>query len=84
MKIKGKEVVGVAFAYDGCHKIYVVEDRKDIDEAFAYGYTILPLSVLKTTYDNSCSLRYISNWKMTVSYIKQGKKGDFKEEKGGE
>lgn len=26
MKINGKEVIGKSFAYDNCHKIYVLED----------------------------------------------------------
>ena len=29
IKINGIEVVGDYFAYDGCHKIYILEDEKD-------------------------------------------------------
>lgn len=29
MKINGKEVLGTKFAYDGCHRIYIIEDDKD-------------------------------------------------------
>lgn len=29
MKINNKEVIGKQFAYDGCHKIYIIEDLQD-------------------------------------------------------
>ena len=28
MKVNGKEVKGIGIAYDGCHKIYIIEDEK--------------------------------------------------------
>ena len=30
MKINWKEVLGTKFDYDGCHKIYIIEDDKDL------------------------------------------------------
>ena len=29
MKINNVEVIGNRFAYDGCHKIYVIENQED-------------------------------------------------------
>jgi len=70
MKINGQVVVGKEFAYDGCHKIYIIEDEEDKKEAID-GYTILPISLLKKTYENSCSLRFIHNWKLNKTYVLQ-------------
>lgn len=33
MKINNVEVVGNKFAYDGCHKIYIIEDMEDEQKA---------------------------------------------------
>ena len=74
MKINGIEVVGNEFAYDGCHKIYIIEDENDRNQALEYDYDILPISELLATYNKSCSFRFISNWKLTTNYVKQGGK----------
>ena len=67
------------FAYDGCHKIYLLEDEEDLKHANEIGYTILPITKLKETYENSCSLRFINNWKLTKVYAKQCSKVTIKE-----
>ena len=59
------------FAYDNCHKIYILEDDTDIMQARELGYSILPITLLETTYNNSCSLRFISNWKLSERYVEQ-------------
>ena len=79
MKINGKKVKGNKFAYDGCHKIYVCEDEKDIKEAVEIGYAILDIRQLKNIYENSCSLKFISSWKLDKSYIKQYEEAIFEE-----
>ena len=40
MKINGKEILGKEFAFDGCHKIYIIEDDDDKKMAIEYGYII--------------------------------------------
>lgn len=72
MKINGKNIDGKKFAYDGCHKIYVIEDKKDEKEAIDLCYSILGIKKLPETYYKSCPLRFISNWKLTKTYIEQG------------
>lgn len=79
MKINGKKVKGNKFAYDGCHKIYVCEDEKDIKEAVEIGYAILDIRQLKNIYENSCPLKFISSWKLDKSYIKQYEEAIFEE-----
>ncbi len=72
MKINGKTVIGDYFVWDGCHKIYVVEDMEDVKEANEYGYTeLIDIGELEEYYNNSCPLRFINNWKLTVSYVDQ-------------
>lgn len=74
MKLNGIEVVGNEFAYDGCHKIYVIEDENDRNQALEYDYDILPISELLTKYNRSCELKFISNWKLTKKYVGQYEK----------
>lgn len=53
MKINNVEVVGNKFAYDGCHKIYIIEDMEDEQKAIDCGYEIFNISELVDTYRNS-------------------------------
>lgn len=59
------------FAYDGCHKIYILEDESDESEALDYGYEILPINLLKEKYNESCDLKFIRNWKLDKLYARQ-------------
>ena len=40
MRINGKQVIGDYYAYDNCHKIYIIEDEDDMKQAKEYGYSI--------------------------------------------
>jgi hypothetical protein len=77
MKINGQEVVGDKFAYDGCHKIYVIESIRDREEAKDSGYDIIPISELKKKYNKSCGLQFISNWSLSKSYVRQFEDAEF-------
>lgn len=61
MKINNVEVIGDKFAYDGCHKIYLIEDQEDEQKSHECGYKILDISQLMKTYEYSCELRFIRN-----------------------
>lgn len=78
-KINGIEVIGDKFAYDGCHKIYILEDTEDIKQATEIGYEILPIQKIEINYKLSCDLRFINNWKLDKTYVSQ-----FYEEEHGE
>ena len=69
--INGKETSAKEFAYDGCHKIYLLEQEQDRDEARDCGYDILPISRLQKTFDSSCGLQFIDNWKLDKCYVSQ-------------
>ena len=59
------------FAYDRCHKIYILENQADEDMMIEYDYTILPIEQLEETYNNSCSLKFIRNAQLTTIYAPQ-------------
>lgn len=59
------------FAFDGCHKIYIMETIEDIMDFTAYGYDIYPIEKLKETWKNSCPLRFIDNGKLNKIYVPQ-------------
>lgn len=57
------------FAYDGCHKIYLLESDEQEKDAIGCGYKILPVEDLKKPYGNSCSLRFIAWWDLDKDYV---------------
>lgn len=79
MKINDIEVIGKEFAYNGCHKIYILEDEKDKQEAKDVGYIILPINLISKCYIESCPMRFINNWKLTKSYVKQCRTATFED-----
>lgn len=58
-------------AYDGCHKIYICEDDEDLKEATEIGYQIHNIDELETLFNQSCSLVFIHNWKLTTTSVGQ-------------
>ena len=71
MKINGETIKAEEFAYDGCHKIFLIETPADRDEANEVGFDILPINKLKKTFDDSCGLQFISNWSWSKRYVEQ-------------
>lgn len=61
MKINNQRITAKIFAWDRCHKIYLIETRKDKKEYLEYGYSLFPINGLEEAYKNSCSLRFISH-----------------------
>lgn len=69
MKINNIEISAKYFGYDGCHKIYLIETEEQRREAQSSEYTVLHISKLKKTFENSCGLRFISSWDLSKSNI---------------
>lgn len=67
------------FAYDGCHKIYIIEDNQDHIEALESDYKIHNIDDLEDIYLTSCPLKFISNWKLTITYAEQSEDAIFGE-----
>lgn len=61
----------LGFAYDGCHKIYILEDDKDLKNAKNMGYLIKSIEELPRIWANSCELKFIRNWKLDKLIIAQ-------------
>ena len=76
-KINGLTVDQKKFAYEGCHKIYLISNKKQEEEAKSYDYKILPIEALKETFENSCGLRFIHTWTLKKTFVKQGEKANF-------
>jgi hypothetical protein len=79
MKINGKTVTGDRFAFDGCHKIYIIDTPEQEAEARRYGYEIYPIEDIEQTYEDSCNLKFISSWNDDdfVSYVRQSEDATF-------
>jgi len=76
MKINGQETHAKEFAFDGCHKIYLIEDKMDLNEANMV-YDILPISLIEKAFNESCGLQFISNWKLTKRFVDQFEEACF-------
>jgi hypothetical protein len=78
MKINGKETLAKTFAYDGCHKIYLIENEQQLQEARENEYSIRPIAQLKQTFENSCGLRFIDCWGFDKpKYVNQFEEAEF-------
>jgi hypothetical protein len=86
MYVNGKEIKGNMFVYDGCHKIYIIEDYEDLRNCqecwgeLVNGRDLFDISLLKDCYENSCDLRFISNWKLDIQYVRQFENAEFRYE----
>lgn len=83
------------FAFDGCHKFYLIQTKKDRAQALEAGYDLLPINRLPLEFQNSCPLRYINTWKLKAiipqftpavrfEWVERGRKHwvTFKEKEG--
>ncbi len=74
LKINGNVVEATEFAYDGCHKIYLITWGGDRDLMFDYGFTeadIHPIETLPEVWEDTCPLRFISSADLSVHYVEQ-------------
>ena len=69
------EVVGIGFLWDGCHKIYILQNEDDKQHAIKEnGYNeddVYPLERLEEIYEKSCCLRFIENYDLQKIYVRQ-------------
>ncbi len=77
MKVNGKEIVGIGFAYDGCHKFFVLKNEEEKEEALFYGHEFHKLRWLKRYWEISCPLKFIISWDLSCYYVKQGEQATF-------
>lgn len=79
LTINGHEITADSFAWDECHKIYLINTEEDLDKFIEYEYKIFPISLLQEAYENSCGLRFISDGDLDFSPVEQGQDAEFKE-----
>lgn len=77
MKVNGKEIKGIGFAFDGCHKIYVVKNKQQAQQAQESGYYTYQMHHLPHMWANACPLRFISTWDLTDYYVHQSEQAVF-------
>ncbi len=56
------------FIFDGCHKIYLLRKKAEVEQCRADGYEIHPMKELERTFANACPLRFI-NWEGTLETV---------------
>lgn len=62
-KIAAIEASGFPLAFDGCHKIYFLEDEERRKDAAEYDYEpFLPSTELRECIARSCGLVFVSRW----------------------
>ena len=79
MKINGKLIEATEFAYDGCHKIYLITTPTGREEILADGYEEFhPIAELPQVWEQSCCLRFISPADLEgPNIVAQGEKAIF-------
>lgn len=74
--INGRTSAATQFAWDGCHKIYLVENEvglRNVD-----GYDLYPIARLAKAWGDSCGLRFISPADLdSPDYVKQFEDADI-------
>jgi hypothetical protein len=77
MTINGTQIKAKQFAWDGCHKIYLINTDEDKKTFLEYGYDLFPISELEEAYNESCSLRFISNGDLSQEVVSQFQDATF-------
>lgn len=68
-KVKEMAPEATQFAWDGCHKIYIIENQEELAEAKNVGYEILDIKNLETAWEKSCELKFINFWNLDKDAI---------------
>jgi hypothetical protein len=66
---------GLVFVYDGCHKVYLIDSEEGRRQMFESGwseYDFQHPSELPAVWEETCSLRFISNADLKRMYVQQG------------
>jgi hypothetical protein len=74
LTINDQVIEATEFAYDGCHKIYLIIWGGDRDLMLDCGYTadhIHPIEELPEVWADTCPLRFISSADLSAHYIEQ-------------
>ena len=70
MKINNVEIKDKYFAFDTCHKIYILSNQDEMYQAIKLGYEIKETKDIVNTYNKSCSLKFIDFWNVEKKHIR--------------
>lgn len=59
-RINGKPITQKKVAFDGCHKLYLIDTPSEEAMLRGYGYDIHDIAQLPSLWDGSCPLRFIA------------------------
>ena len=65
------------FAFDGCHKFYLIDNPKDERMMRELGYQIYEIDDLPLAWNDSCPLRFIMSANLETTYVSQGEPARF-------
>lgn len=69
-KVKEMAPQATQFVWDGCHKIYIIENEEEATEAKKSGYAVLNIEDdLETAWKDSCNLKFINFWNLDKDAI---------------
>lgn len=78
LTINDTVITAIGFAFDGCHKIYLLENEKDCEKMHDYGYDLYLIEGLPEAWLHTCSLRFIESADLTTTYVRQFEPAFFK------
>ena len=68
--INGRAITETAFAFDGCHKIYLLHNHQ-YDEYRELDYTLYEIDDLPRVWTDTCPLRFINSGDLTEKIVPQ-------------
>lgn len=69
--INGKAITAYGFAFDGCHKFYLIETPEDEAVLRGYGYELYDIDGLPRAWADSCPLRFIDKADLSEMVVPQ-------------
>lgn len=64
MNLNNIEIKEKYFAFDTCHKIYILSNQDEMFQAIELGYEIKEIKEIVKTYNKSCGLNFINYWNL--------------------
>lgn len=77
MIVNDHTITAKEFAWDECHKIYLINSEEDREKLIGYGYNLYPIKGLKKAYESSCMLKFIQDAFDFRDIVGQGEKAEF-------
>jgi len=63
-KLDAIEASDLQIAFDGCHKLYLVDGPGEVSDARANGYDLYPAKEIRALVNRSCGLVFVNAWNL--------------------